>query len=172
MPLTLVDHWVTLVPWSIWVYFSLWPYVLLLPAPYIDLRQLLWYLWGTLLMSGGALTVFFLWPSTVPPSRWGERSNHPGFSLLEGVDACGNACPSLHVAFTVFTAYGFQILLSDTGSPLAVRILNILWSAGICFSTLTTGQHVFLDLVGGTLLGTVTAALVLRSEKTSQSAGP
>jgi membrane-associated phospholipid phosphatase len=160
MPLTLVDEWVGFIPWTIWIYFSLWPYVIVLPSFYANFRQLLVYLNGALLISGVGMAIFYFSPTAVPSARVANRAQHPGFDLLEGVDATGNACPSLHVAFAVYTALGMRRVLREIRAPRGVQGLNLLWGAGICASTLTTGQHVFLDLLAGGALAAVTAVPV------------
>ncbi|MEY5009961.1 MAG: hypothetical protein RLZZ253_1100 [Verrucomicrobiota bacterium] len=160
MPLTVVDRWVGFVPWSIWIYFSLWPYVIILPAFYASFRQLLVYLSGALLISGVGMSIFYFSPTAVPAERVANRAQHLGFDLLEGVDATGNACPSLHVAFAVYTALGMRRVLREIGAPAGAQHFNLLWGGAIALSTLTTGQHVFLDLIAGGALAALTAVPV------------
>ena len=157
MPLTPVDRWVGFLPWSIWIYFSLWPYVTILPAFYLSLRQLLVYLAGAIVISGVGMGIFYFSPTAVPAERVAGRALHPGFGLLEGVDATGNACPSLHVAFAVYTALGMRRILREIGAPPAAVQFNALWATGICASTLTTGQHVFWDVAAGAALAAAAA---------------
>ena len=142
------------------VYFSLWPYVIILPAFYAGFRQLLVYLTGALLISGVGMSIFYFSPTAVPAERVANRAQHPGFDLLEGVDATGNACPSLHVAFAVYTALGMRRVLREIGAPAGAQHFNLLWGGAIALSTLTTGQHVFLDLIAGGALAALTAVPV------------
>ena len=95
-----------------------------------------------------------------------HRADHFGFGFgfLEGVDAAGNACPSLHVAFAVYTAAGLNSVLKDVRAPFVVRQANFAWAAAICISTLTTGQHVFFDVLAGFALGLLSAKLVTTSQ--------
>jgi len=79
------------------------------------------------------------------------------YSILQRVDASGNACPSLHVAFAIFTACWMHRLLRRDGSGRAVRVGNWLWCAGILYSTLATRQHVAIDVVAGAALGALVA---------------
>jgi membrane-associated phospholipid phosphatase len=82
--------------------------------------------------------------------------------VLHGVDATGNACPSLHVATAVFTAAWLHRLLGQIGFGAAWRIGNALWVVGIVWSTVAVRQHVVLDVVGGLLLAALFAAPALR----------
>ncbi|HWI11567.1 MAG TPA: phosphatase PAP2 family protein, partial [Burkholderiaceae bacterium] len=76
-----------------------------------------------------------------------------GFGVLKGVDAAGNACPSLHVAVAIFTAIWIDHVLRQARAPLALRAVNIGWFALIAWSTLAIKQHVVLDVAAGMLLG-------------------
>jgi len=82
-----------------------------------------------------------------------DWSLHPGFGFLKSADAVGNACPSLHVAFAVFSGAWMGRLLRLMGAGWVVRAVNVLWCLGIVFSTMATRQHVFLDVVAGAALG-------------------
>ena len=97
----------------------------------------------------------------VPP-RASDWALHPGFSLLQEIDASGNACPSLHVAFSVFTAICLDRLLRELGAGRSVRAGNWLWCAAIVYSTLATRQHVALDAAAGAVLGAIVAGVHLR----------
>src|SRR6185295_988673 len=111
------------------LYLSLWLYVSLAPALLTDRRELASYGIATVVLSTIGLTIFLLWPTAVPTSDiiW---SQHPSFAFLQSVDASGNACPSLHVAFAVFTAAWFERLLRAMGAGRSARVVNWLWCVG------------------------------------------
>lgn len=116
MPEIWIDHWVPFTPWAFPVYASLWVYVSLAPALIGNLRGLLRFgLWVSLLCLV-CLVIFWVFPTQVPdfPIDW---SQHPSLSFLKGVDASGNACPSLHVASAVFAAYWMHHLLTAMRAP-------------------------------------------------------
>ena len=81
-----------------------------------------------------------------------DWSQYPSLQFLKATDAGGNAFPSLHVAFAVFSAMVLARQLRSVRAPAWVRALNLLWALGIVYSTLATRQHVLLDVLGGTLL--------------------
>jgi len=89
-------------------------------------------------------------------------SGYPGFAMLQGVDAAGNACPSMHVAVAIFTAMRVEHVLRESRTPVPWRVLNWLWFAAIAYSTLAVKQHVVLDVVAGALLGMAFAFPSLR----------
>jgi membrane-associated phospholipid phosphatase len=163
MPLTWLDHAVVFQPYALGAYVSLWVYVALPAALMINLRALVVYgLWvGALSLTG--LLCFYLWPTAVPPhNTLIDIARHPGFALLQGVDAAGNACPSLHVATAVFSALWLQRLLQVLHTPVWLRVGNAVWVLLIVYSTLAIKQHVAWDVLAGTLLGAVFAWASLR----------
>jgi hypothetical protein len=155
MPLSAVDHWIGFQPWALWPYLSLWFYVALPPSLIGTTRELVRYgLWIAALLAAGLLC-FAWWPTAVP--HLPVDSEHPGFALLRGVDAAGNACPSLHVAAALFSALWLHRLLGDAGAPAWMRAANLLWVAAIVWSTLAVKQHVWWDVVAGAALALLIA---------------
>jgi hypothetical protein len=152
MPLTALDRLIPFQPEMLIAYFSLWFYVGLAPGLQRNFSELVVYgLWvGALCLSG--LALFHFWPTQVPPLMAGG-SDFPGFALLQGVDAPGNACPSMHVAVAIFTAIRVDDVLHRTRAPLSLRLTNWLWFVAIAYSTLAVKQHVVLDALAGALLG-------------------
>jgi len=152
MPLTWLDPLVPFQPAMLLPYLSLWLYIGVAPGLQRGLSQLLAYgAWMTALLLTG-LAIFHFWPTAVPPLAL-DRSGFPGFALLEGVDASGNACPSMHVAASVFTAVRLHAVLREIGAPAIWRGLNLVWVLLIAWSTMAVRQHVALDVLGGVVLG-------------------
>ncbi len=158
MPLTWVDRVVGFQPWALVAYASLWIYVSLPPALAPDRARLFSYGWhmGGLCLAGVLFFVF--WPTAVPPADldWGL---YPGYAFLKGIDAGGNACPSLHVASALYSAIWLNQDLRGMAAGRGWRHGNWLWCGLIVFSTLATKQHVMLDVVAGFALA-LTMALV------------
>lgn len=163
MPLTALDAAVPFTPGSLWLYLSLWFYVGTPAGLSTNLRQLIVYgLWASALCIAG-LAVFYFWPTAVPAGLApADAARHAGFALLQGVDAAGNACPSMHVASAVFTAFWVHRIWRRMGAPLPWLALNIVWAALIVWSTMATKQHVALDVLGGVLLALVFVPLSMR----------
>lgn len=158
MPLTWIDRRVGFQPEFLGLYASLWIYTALPPALLATRREVVAYGWaiGSLCLAG--MACFLIWPTAVPAAPT-AGSDFPGFSLLQGVDAAGNACPSLHVATAVFSGLWLGRLLPEVDAPRSLRAANWLWCAGIVYSTLATKQHVALDVMGGLILGGAGALL-------------
>lgn len=161
MPLTALDLLIPFQPEALVAYFSLWFYMGVAPGLELTFRELVVYgLWiGALCISG--LGFFYFWPTQVPALMAGP-SDFPGFALMQGVDAPGNACPSMHVAVAVFTSIRIEAVLRRARTPALLRVLNWIWLAAIVYSTLAVKQHVVLDALAGALLGVAFALPSLR----------
>lgn len=161
MPLTAVDRLVEFTPAALLAYVSLWFYVGIAPGLLLSVRELFAYgFWiGVLCIAG--LSCFYFWPTSIPPHTR-SLTEFPGFSILQGVDAAANACPSLHVATAVFSAIWLNRLLNEMTAPQIVRTANWCWLLLIAYSTLAIKQHVALDVLGGLILGVAFALPSLR----------
>ena len=161
MPLTAVDHAMPFVPQALVAYLSLWFYVGIAPGLQRSFAELVVYgLWaGALCLAG--LGLFYFWPTQIPPLPL-DAANHPGFALLKGVDAAGNACPSMHVAIAMFTVIRLEELLRSLRAGWPLRLVNLVWFLAIALSTLAVKQHVALDVIAGAALGTAFALPSLR----------
>lgn len=160
VPRIFIDRMIAFNPWGLPLYVSLWIYVPLAPALLATRREL-----GAYALAAGALSaigfaVFIAWPTAVPVPQEGPAA--PSISFLKAVDASGNAFPSLHVAFAVFTALWFERLLRLMDAGGGVRALSWIWCAGIVYSTIAIRQHVALDALAGAVLGALVAAAHLR----------
>jgi membrane-associated phospholipid phosphatase len=156
MPFSFIDELIGFHPLAFYPYASLWVYVSLAPAFIPGLRELIAYgLWAAALCITG-LACFWFWPTAVPPLQI-DTGLYTGFSLIHSLDASGNACPSLHIATAVFTAIWLHRLLAESSAPRWLQVVNWFWCAVIAWSTVATGQHVALDVLGGGILGMVFA---------------
>jgi len=157
MPTIGLDRLIGFHPSALLLYVSLWIYAPLVPALLDDKKKLIAYGWAVGALSLAGLTVFYFWPTSVPRPDV-DWSRYPSFQFLKTIDQSGNACPSLHVTFAVYSAIWFGRLLGRMRAPGLVRVLNWCWCAGILYSTIATRQHVAIDLFAGALLGLAGAA--------------
>lgn len=164
MPLTMIDAWISFSALAFPAYASLWVYVTLPLAVIGCFRPLA--LFGAWMAALCLFCLFLFWifPTAVPPAviDW-ER--YPEMSMLKGIDATGNACPSLHVASAVFAACWLQRMLRNFRAPTVLAAGNWAICAAILWSTVATRQHVVLDVLAGSAVGLVFAALSLRHAK-------
>lgn len=160
MPLTLIDAWVPFTPLAFPVYVSLWVYVSLPPALLGNLRDLLWFGVWIASLCLLCLGLFWLLPTAVPVADI-DWALYPEMSVIKGIDAAGNACPSLHVASAVFAAFWLARVLRNVGAPGWLRVANWGHCLLILWSTLATRQHVALDVLAGAALGSLLALAAL-----------
>ncbi len=161
MPVTALDRWIAFQPQSLWLYASLWVYVTLVPALQDSRRDLLIYYLSAGAICAIGFTSFLFWP-TVTPSAHIDWTQYPMFGPLKAVDHSGNACPSLHASFAVFSGIWLDQLLRQTHAPGRLRVFNVVWGLGILYSTIATRQHVAVDVYAGIVLGVAGAALQSR----------
>ena len=157
MPLTALDHWIPHIPLAIVPYATLWLYVSLPLA--LMTRDFEYRSFGVAAaaLSVAGLGIFYFWPTAVPfVAGWSDASPD---SLLRNVDGSGNACPSLHVAFAVFSWAWLRWLITEIGDRKWLHVANAAWCVAIILSTLAIRQHVILDVVAGAALGGAVAAL-------------
>jgi peptidoglycan-N-acetylglucosamine deacetylase len=160
MPRTWLDHALPFQPWALLPYASLWLNIALVPAFLVDRGQLWSFAFGCLGLSLAGYAVFYFLPTAIPAPDI-DWNLYPAFLFLKNTDLAGNACPSLHVAFAVFTALWFERILPSLGGGRVARAANLLWAALIAYSTLGTRQHVALDVYWGGALGAWAASLNL-----------
>ena len=135
-------------------YVSLWVYVSLPTALMSGFRSLLLLgLWSAALCLF-CLALFWGFPTTVPPVDI-DWHLYPEMALIKGIDAAGNACPSLHVASAVFSAVWLERVLVNVAAPVWLRCLSGVQCLVIMWSTVATRQHVVLDVIAGALVGLV-----------------
>jgi membrane-associated phospholipid phosphatase len=65
----------------------------------------------------------------------------------------------------VFSGLALDRIFREVNAPQWVRAASLLWGLGICYSTLSTRQHVFIDVVAGALLALIVYAAYLRSQR-------
>jgi membrane-associated phospholipid phosphatase len=156
MPLTALDLMIPFQPGTLIVYVSLWFYVGIPPSLLTGLRELIMYCCWTAALCITGLACFYFWPTAISRGTI-DTDAHPGFQLIQGLDAAGNACPSLHVATAIYSAIWLHRLLREIGAGRFVLFANWGWVTLIAYSTLATKQHVALDVVAGIALGGVFA---------------
>ena len=160
MPLTLFDRLIPFTPAMVVVYFSLWLYLSLCAGLSDDLRVLALYgvFAGALGLVG--LGIFLIWPTAVPHFDV-DWAAYPSLSFLKTVDQTGNACPSLHVAYSVYSALWADHVFRRYQVGWGWRVGNLAWCLGILYSTVAIRQHVVIDVVTGAALGALVALAFL-----------
>jgi len=151
IPVTWIDDLVPFSPQSLFLYASLWVYVALGSLFTKDGRELAAWAAACFSMIIVGLGIFMALPTKVPDFAV-DWSQYPSLEFLKAVDASGNALPSLHAAFAVFTAVVLHRQLTAVRAPRALLACNVLWCLGIVYSAMATRQHLALDIIAGAVL--------------------
>lgn len=165
VPMTELDRIIGAEPLALPIYLTLWVYVSLPPMLMTTRREIIEYgVWiGSLCIA--ALSIFYFFPSAVPPANI-DWSLYPGMTFLKGIDASGNACPSLHVATATFSFFWLHRHLPSTGLGKSVQIFNACWCFAIIYSTMATKQHMAVDVIAGIGLAII-FAYAIKLQKTT-----
>lgn len=162
MPLTAMDRLIPYQSAGWMLYASLWVYVALPPSLIADRRELLRYGWMAAGVSLAGFAIFMLWPTAVPSVA--VEGADSSLVRIRDLDTTGNSCPSLHVAFSVYTAVWLDRFCQQLRLAKVSRWINVLWCVGIIYSTLATKQHVFIDAVAGVALGLAGGVVQARAD--------
>lgn len=152
VPITAPDRFIPFQPAALLPYVSLWLYAIIGAGTLRGRTEIKAYCATVLALSVAGLGVFLFWPTATPRPDI-DWTHFPSLQFLKNADATGNACPSLHVAFAIFTAIWLEQLLRQIRAPLAARAFNAAWALAIAYSTVAIRQHVAVDVFAGAALG-------------------
>ncbi|MCR5094999.1 MAG: phosphatase PAP2 family protein [Lachnospiraceae bacterium] len=146
------DAWFPLIPWTVVIYigaFALWiiNYIL---ACHQDTETAYRLLSADFAAKIVCLLCFMILPTTnVRPEIAGDGFWEMGMQLLYAADAADNLFPSIHCLTSTFCVIAVR---ENPRIPVWYKVFSLLFAAAICVSTLTTKQHVVVDVIAGVLL--------------------
>jgi membrane-associated phospholipid phosphatase len=145
-----LDQAIPFIPQTAWIYQSL--FFLLPLATFVqpDRNSLLRFTGGFCLLVLTFATIFWVFPTELLVPLPDEGLSWGYDHLVRAVDGRRNAFPSLHASLTTFA--GTSMILVFRKSRL-VLVLTALWTTALLISTLTTKQHIFLDLLASAMTG-------------------
>lgn len=144
-----IDQSIPLLPWTVTIYLSHFFLVMALffcVKTYTRVRHIFWSSVSLLVLS---ITFFLVVPFQIRHVPFPSQDIWSGMiNLIRIFDVHTNLLPSLHVLMALF---GPLFLLAAEGFSLR-NALFLLWGILITLSTMTTKQHLFADVITGTLL--------------------
>lgn len=151
LPMTWFDQAIPLIPHTIWIYLSEYPFFLLVYASIRDFDNANKYLYSFITLTIFSAIIFEIWPTTYPRDAYPLPENldwltNFAFTTMRNADQPNNCCPSLHVSGVYLSVF---IFLDDQRKKLPFFLT---WGTLIALSTLTTKQHYLIDVVTGFLL--------------------
>ena len=156
---TFIDQFVPFLPWTIVIYlgcFLFWAanYVLCAIQEKSERDR---FFCADILAKGICFCFFVLIPTTnIRPEITGETMWDTSMKLLYQVDAADNLFPSIHCIVSWFCWIGVR---NRKNIFLIYRAFSLVMAVAVCISTLTTRQHVIVDVVGGILLAEISYLL-------------
>jgi hypothetical protein len=143
----MLDALIPFLPWTLWVYLSQLLLLMTALALSRDDQDRSQTFYALLIATLLAALVFLTWPTQVARQPvTGAGLTAIAWRLLYLSDTPANCFPSLHVALALLSAAA--LVRRGGGWRLAAPV----WATAIVLSTLTTRQHVALDIAGGLLL--------------------
>jgi membrane-associated phospholipid phosphatase len=148
LPLLQIDQIVPLTAWTIWIYQSVFPMVVVAYFFSQDSRNLSRFVYSALLTVAISVTVFVLYPVTYPRGAFPlpeatEALTKAFFKATRDMDDPANCLPSMHVSVVYLASY---IYLHEQRGKF---LLFFGWATLIAISTLTTKQHYLVDVISG-----------------------
>lgn len=159
LPLTALDQSVPFLPWTFWIYSSVYLIYFASSALQRDLDAFNKFLYGYVFAYGASAVFFVLVPTVFPREAFSLPTESATFSeatlrWFRGIDHPTNCFPSMHVASAVMSTMVFY-----RRRPVVFALFCV-WAAFISLTTLTTKQHFFVDVVAGTAFGLFSHFLV------------
>ncbi len=147
LPLTWVDNNTPFLLWTFWIYVSDYLFLMvaaiLCPTPksFSKFRQAFW----TVVFLH--IAIFFFFPTEIqrPEIIDTSISGYIG-RFIHTADGTVNCFPSLHVSLTLLSA----LVISQYQRRFTIPAF--IWGLAIVASTLTTKQHYWYDVIGGTVV--------------------
>ena len=149
------DRSIPLMPWTIIIYFGCylhWAANYLICAAH-NSREKYRFFTAEMLAKGISMLIFLLIPTTaIRPQITGTGLWNDLMRLLYTIDSADNLLPSLHCVASWFCWIGIR---KRKDIPAFYRYFSLVFALAVCVSTLTTKQHVILDVIVGVLLAEV-----------------
>ncbi len=161
LELSVIDASIPLLPWTIWPYVALYPFLIILALSFKTSYYLNMAAFSFLVMNIIAFFIFMLFPVAYPrelylifaPSNVHEHA----LNFLRHLDSPLNCLPSLHVANCFILSFW-----KNKENPKLAKV-TLTCTLIISASTLTTKQHYIYDAISGFLLAWVVYRIFLKT---------
>lgn len=115
-----------------------------------DKKQVYQFFAGDMLSRVICFAFYLLYPTTnIRPVLADGGFWNTAMSWLYGIDSASNLFPSIHCLVSWFCFIGIR---KNKKIPLWYRVFSCIMAVAVFISTLTTKQHVLMDVAGGVLL--------------------
>lgn len=150
---TALDQAIPFVPWTVFIYFGcylFWVANYILCVRVGSRKDAYRFLSADFLAKVICFACFLLWPTTnTRPEITGNGIWDLGMRFLYQVDSADNLFPSIHCLTSWMCYIGIR---GRKEVASGYRLFSCLMAIAVFISTLTTKQHVLIDVAGGVLL--------------------
>ncbi|MBI4215236.1 MAG: phosphatase PAP2 family protein [Parcubacteria group bacterium] len=158
LPACQLDDIIPYLPWTVLIYLSLYPFIILVLWSCEDTVILHRMLWGYYFVVVISTFIFFFFPTSF---LWDHSSYQDFFTIniynpFKKVDMDFNACPSQHVSLSLVGPFIYLLLQGMHKKGL----FFLCWGIAISLTTLTVKQHYVVDLAGGSVLALLAAIFI------------
>ena len=153
--LTSFDEAIPFLPWTVWIYHSIVPVIVVTMFLLVRARKLFFTTFWSCVLATVVINVFYIaFPSFYPrPELSLETFTDSLVALSYEIDNSSNTFPSGHVAFAWIMFWGAWFS-KRSQEELVLRKMYLLWAIWLSISTLTMKMHYVVDVVGGFAVGT------------------
>lgn len=155
-----LDYSIPFIPWTVLIYFTC--YIFWFANYILGSRQVRKEAFRFLSADIFAKTICFICFILIPTTN--TRPVIIGTSIWEtlmlhlySIDAASNLFPSIHCLTSWFS---YIAVRKNKSIPRLYVVFSLLYALAVCVSTLTTKQHVLLDVIGGVGLAELSYSLV------------
>lgn len=162
---TALDAKIPLIPWTVVIYFVCYVFwvVNYILCCRFDEKQAKRFAYADLIGKTVCFIFYIVAPTTMQrPEIVGSNVFDGLMRFLYAIDAPDNLCPSIH-CFVSWMAYiGMR---GDNRYSRKYRVFSLVFAILVCISTLTTKQHVIVDVVAGVVLAEICFGLTKKLVK-------
>ena len=157
LPVTWIDSNCPFLLWTFWIYISDYFFLVIAGLITPDYRYFFRFQKAFWAIVSFHIAIFLICPTSISrPAITGSDISSKIGQIIQIVDNTTNCFPSLHVSLTFLAAF-IVIKISKI-----LWIPSMFWAIAIAISTLTTKQHYFYDVIGGTLISVIFFTIFFR----------
>ena len=170
-----IDRMFPRVPWTVLIYFGCYLFWIAnyIMACRLNKKQTLRFACADIMAKLVCFMFFIFLPTTMPrPEVTEPGAFNSMLAFLYQIDPADNLFPSIHCLVSWFCFIGIR---AEKSYPTWYKVASVIMALSVCVSTLTTRQHVIVDVFAGLFLAELTyliSGLIFHSEQCSESKSP
>jgi membrane-associated phospholipid phosphatase len=146
LQMTWIDREMPFLPWTFWIYASLYVLYGVVYLTSRDMKNTNQYLYAILALQTVSVIIFWIWPTTFPRGDYPIPEDTNAvlkwvFENFRKIDTPKNCAPSLHVSSCYLSSFVF---LQERRKLFPFFFI---WATAVAFTTLTTKQHYVIDII-------------------------